>query len=291
MQGGSELTVSGLFTHSYGIEALQYSIDGGEWLDCSDNGTLKLSFSENLPAYGEHILVIRAKAGYDPDDSAKKHNAYSLCAALNLTVVPPPSVKVTLQSGSEISESMYYEGDLLELPVCEDSNFAGWLGAEGDLLPSGYAFKLQRDVSYRALFLNFKLMDGAAISLNRDAPALRFYATLPEQEYLALRNAASFYGVVNGEIEDSVNIRPLSTHGGIPYCRLSVTTPPWEQTDDEFSVTLHATISYPDGTEKTVTATGEPFTRTPLQIAQSALTDPHADYSEEERATLQSILS
>lgn len=88
---GGTLHITGTIAHSYGISALEYQWDmQGEWTQCSSDGSLALSVSVDFSENTSHILVIRGRAMYDHDDSAKKSNYNILCAVIYVDVVPSP---------------------------------------------------------------------------------------------------------------------------------------------------------------------------------------------------------
>ena len=84
---GDTLKLTGEFSHSYGIDALEYQWDGtGEWITCSHGGELKISLPTDFSRGSSHILVIRGRAAYDNDNSAKKTNYNFLCAVVYVNV-------------------------------------------------------------------------------------------------------------------------------------------------------------------------------------------------------------
>jgi len=293
--GATEWKLEGKFTHSYGVQRLQYSYNGGEWIDCSEDGSLSIDLSENLPDYGEHILVIRAVADYDPNNSTKKLSANSLCVALSLTVQPPPSVKVSLQAGNTVADTMHYVGTTLTLPSCSDENFVGWVGSNGTILPSEGSFTVREDIHYTALFVDFRLLEGAALSLNSSTPTLRFYAVLPESAYRIIHKHTDFGGQLLGseamaELQSSCTVPSQS---GTDYRRLSFTTAPISEEDYNapLSASLSMRVTYSDGSNKQITAAGTPTPRSAAQLASAALSDPLAHHTPAQRATLETILT
>ena len=59
-----------------------------------------------------------------------------------------------------------------------------------------------------------------------------------------------------------------------------------EDAQIEFSVDFYATLTYSNGATVTAKANSEPFTRSALQVAQSALNDRETDYSDAIREKL-----
>ncbi len=89
---GGTLALAGNFSHSYGVLQLEYQWDQvGEWTPCSRDGALNLSLSVDFSENTSHILVIRGRAAYDPDDGAKKSNSYFLCAVIYVEVISSPT--------------------------------------------------------------------------------------------------------------------------------------------------------------------------------------------------------
>ena len=92
---GGALSLAGEFSHSYGISQLEYQWDGtGEWIPCSTDGALNLSLSVDFSENTSHILIIRGRAAYNPDDSTKKSNCYFLCAVIYVEVISPPQNQI-----------------------------------------------------------------------------------------------------------------------------------------------------------------------------------------------------
>lgn len=295
---GNALELSGEFTHSYGIRRLEYSFDGIHWTTCSESGNLELHITENLPPYGEHLLLIRGEAAYNAEDEGKKLNRYFLCAVFSLTMQPPPSVTLTLKAGNAVTEKKYYEGDSIVLPISNDEAFAGWVGSDGTLYPSGGTVVLQSDVTYTALFSEFELLQGAAVSVLGSSPHLRFEAVMADDDFFQLSPHGEVIAFVKRNSEQtSEALETIQTSvvgaSGKHWKKFSVTTPDLTSTEynDLFEVRFAFAITYTDGSTKTVFATGTPSPRTLRQVAQSALDDPNAAYSPQILAYLQSLIS
>lgn len=294
---GDALTLSGEFTHSYGIKRLEYSFDGLHWTTCSDSGILGLNLNENLPDYGEHLLLIRGEAAYDVNNSDRRLNRYFLCAAFHLTMLPPPSVTLTLQSGNAISdEKKYYVGDQILLPTSDAPNFAGWIGSDGTMLPSGGTLTMLNNVKYTALFVDLRVLEGAALSLTSQIPHLRFSAVIPYEQMQLLGEHVALSATLsqNGNLtETTVLSAPSVTgHSGTLWQRFAVNTHPLSQNEysDKFEACFFLHLTYSDGTSKTISASGESIAKSPVQIAESALGDKEFAYSSPVIEYLQSIL-
>ncbi len=294
------LTITGTFTHSYGVNRLEYSFDGVEWVPCSDSGTLELTLSEDLPEHGEYLLLIRGEAAYDSNDGNKKLNRYFLCAAFHLTLLPPPTLTLTLQAGNVISdEKKYYEGESVTLPISDAPNFAGWVGSDGTLLPSGGTLVMKNDVRYTALFLDYRALEGAALHLSSDAEThLRFTSAIPNDQFLTLGNHAVFSAALsqNGaptEVSALHTERTVTGASGTQWRLITADTPTVgiPQYTDLFEVTFQLRIRYSDETENTVFATGNCLPRSAQAVAQAALEDSSVFYSATAVGFLRSILS
>ncbi len=293
------LEITGEFSHSYGINRLEYSFDGVEWLPCSDSGLLDLSISEDLPDYGEYLLLIRGEAAYDSNDGNKKLNRYFLCAAFHLTLLPPPTLTLTLQAGNVLSdEKKYYEGESVTLPVSDAPNFVGWFGSDGTVLPSGGTLIMKNDVQYVARFADLQALEGAALSLSSDATHLRFTAVIPNDQFLAFGDHADFSATLtqNGvqtEVSALHTDQTVTGASGRVWRKITADTPTIgiAQYADLFEVKFQLHIRYSDGTEKTILATGDSFPRSAQMVAQAALEDRSVTYSAPSIGFLNSILS
>ena len=297
VEAGNSLEIVGEFSHSYGVRRMEYSFDGIHWIDCSDSGDLELTISDSLPAYGEHILLIRGESAYDASDASKRLNRYFLCAAYHITLIPPPSISVVLQSGNAIVEKKYYEGDLFSLPICEDENFAAWIGSDGTVLPSGAELTATQDVSYTALFVNYEILEGAALSTGDADPHLRFSAMIPDDQFQKLSQNATFRAVLteNDTISEVNALAEKTVTGasGTVWRVITVDTPSLTpaQYANNFEARFLIEVQYSDMTTRTIYASGTPVKRTAIQVAQSALSDKDAHYSASAISLFESILS
>ena len=296
MASGNELLLQGEFTHSYGVLGLEYSIDGGNWISCSESENLTLQIPQSLLNHGEHLLLIRGEAAYDVNDSAKRLNCYFLCAIIQVNILPPPERTLTLQVGNVTSDTNYYDGDVVTLPVCDDPSFAGWIGTDGSVLPSGGTAIIRADVKYTALFVNYQALEGAAISLNEEVPHLRFYATIPEAQVEALGEHVTFMAQTTCKgITSPATIQSTQTvtgNSGTVWRIIAADTAPIplaqraQPTNASFSLQIH----YSDGTTKTISAIDSTSPRSIASVAQAALLDSPSPYSPQTIGYLQSIL-
>lgn len=289
------LSLTGVLTHDYGADAFEYAWDGGEWLPFPDAGTMLLIIPpEELPAWGEHFLTVRVSHTYDKSRFA----THTLCAAISVTVVPPPSVTLTLRSGNAEEVKERYEGDCYTFPVCNEPDFAGYAGSDGTLYPSGYELTLTHDVTYTAVFLSFTIRSGASLFIGDPdgSTHLRFEAAIPAWELDALpvgsmTFSATLFRNNVGAACDVTHSRVRENGSGLEL--ICLRTPDLTDTDDlhdDFSVSFSLSLHYSDGTERTLNATGS-SRRTAVMVASAALADQSADYPESVRAYLQKLLT
>lgn len=294
---GNPILLAGEFTHSYGVTGLEYSIDGKRWISCAESGELNLQITDQLPDYGEHLLLIRGKAAYDSDNSSKRLNRYFLCAVMQLNMLPPPSHTLTLQAGNAISSIDYYEGDVITLPETDDPSFAGWIGADGTILPSGGELLMQGDVKYTALFVSYQTLEGASVSLNEEVPHLRFYATIPDDQFETLNDHARFTAesFCNG-VTSVATVQTSKTvvgNSGTTWRMITADTAPipLSQRTQLTEISFALEILYSDGTTKTISAVGNASARSITGVASSAIEDTSYSYSPQTIGYLQSILT
>jgi beta-N-acetylglucosaminidase len=296
-----ELKISGTFTHSYGVSNLEYSWDGQEFIPFSDSEDGELSFLGNLPDYGEHILVIRGKANYDPNSSSKKQNCYFLCAALNITIKPPPKRNLTIVNGSTVEQQMHYDGSTLSLPSCDDVGFVGWVGSDGSFLPENASFTITQDLEFSALTVDFRVLEGASISLGDTPHKLRFYAVLSQSDAERLKHQSDSLSLTatvyrNNTSVETVNISStdeLVALDGSRWLELSADTPALTSESDleaRFSVEFFLVLTYSNGEIGYVPPCGLATPRTAVSVAISALADPYGNYSEEAILRLRALL-
>ncbi len=293
---GTNLKLSGSAAHSYGVEYLEYRWDSGEWLHLANGKNLNHSLPVDFSAGTSHILTIRGRADFDENNSDRKCNSYFLFAVLYVDVIPPPTVTVSFSVANTRTEKSLPMGTQLTLPTDEADDFAGWLGSDGSFLPSGASIEATADITYTALFLELEQLEGAALSLLPEEPYLRFFALLREDHYNALIRESGrlkLSATLFSPGADALELSPVLRPSGVSN-RLScfADTPSIERSDYKTPYTLQfsATLTYSNGTQKTIFATGEPFSRSALEVATAALTDTQTFYTPEETAYLQSIL-
>ena len=297
------LSLRGTFTHSYGMKGLEYAWDGGEWVSCSQSGTLNLSLPCDKLTYGEHILVIRGEAAYDHSVSGRKQNRYFLGAVISLTVLPPPSANITFQSGSSTTTEKHYEGATLTLPLSDDPDFTGWLGSDGSFLPAGEAVTVRQDTFYTAILFDLQTIEGASVLL--DSPSnLRFYATASEadlqnarqklpQNSLCIMARLTCNNSVNAPVPVEVWEEVALFSDQSLRRKLTVDTPLLIENEKNalWSAEFFLDVTYTNGKTGYIPASGTTAVRSATQIAYEALADKQTPYSEQERLTLQQIVT
>ncbi len=291
------LQFSGVFTHTYGVDALEYRLDQGAWMPLSSGKNAEISLRMNFSENTSHILTIRGKASYDHEQSTKKNNVYFLCAVIYLKILPPPQVTLTYQVANTKTEEIIRAGSTLTLPQCNAPDFAGWLGSDGSFLPSGSTFAVKADTSFTAVFLEFDMLHGASLSLDQEQQHLRFSAVLRKDSFELLtardQNAVRITACIqkDGLTGEETALQPRKTVLS-NRVRFDVCTEPLSSADYKapFSAFFYVKLTYTNGTEATLCASGSDFTRTADFVASSALADQTAQLSEAEIAVLEDIV-
>lgn len=293
----STLQFSGSFTHSYGVEGLEYRWDDDDWRPLSDGKSADISIAANFSENTSHILVVRGKAAYDHDDSTRKQNAYFLCAVIYVEVIPPPNVTLSYQIANTVTDRTVRAGTELTLPVCESPDFAGWLGSDGSFLPSGASFVIQTDLTYSAIFLDFQKLDGAALSLDQNDLHLRFFVVLRNDSFEKLTAHSdetiqmSAVLTANGTQSEPIALRQKNNAVDHLLC-FSVDTPSLLTAEytTAHSAEFYAELHYTNGESTTLTAVGDSFSRSAIQVASSALADTAVQYSDTEIKLLENVV-
>lgn len=299
---GASLKLDGTFSHDYTVERLEYAWDGGEWQTASNTDKLDISLFIHFPENTSHILTIRGKATYDVtrNGSTQTVHTYVLCGVIYVNVVTPPSVTLSYEVGNTTTERTLYAGSTVTLPLCEASDFAGWYGSDGSFLPSGADFVIESDLTYSAVFLEMKALDGAALNLSGESPALRFsavmdadaYRTLTANDPDAVRLTASVLRNGSSVQTDVPLIGELQTANGQEWVSLSLDTPALLESnlDAGYRTIFYAELYYTNGSTATVSTEDTADTRSARQVAQAALDDPHTRYPAATLSQLRSIL-
>ena len=86
VKSGKEISISGSADHSYGVEAIQYCIDNGEWITLNTGKHFDIVLNEQFSPNTLHTLTVRGVAKYDHSVSNRKQNQYFLCAVYYINV-------------------------------------------------------------------------------------------------------------------------------------------------------------------------------------------------------------
>ncbi|MBQ8214353.1 MAG: hypothetical protein IJZ80_10115 [Clostridia bacterium] len=296
----ASMNVSGIMSHSYGIQELQYAWDFGQWQTASNRNQIDFSVSADFSADSTHILIVRGKADYDHTVSTKKHNAYFLCAIIYVKVIEPPQVSLTYKVGNTVETHTLSAGTTVTLPQSDSDRFAGWIGSDGTFFPPGTNLSIITDMTYSALFLDLHMLEGAALSTTEEQPHLRFSAALDERSYLILSSLPADFCTIIGSIHCTesqqtlqTNVRQIKTveiNSG-NMVKLDFDTEPLSKNEYQtiYSATLSITLRYTNGEQKTISATPADTERSAKQVATAALADPEFLYSAETVEFLKTI--
>ncbi len=295
VQRYESLKLDGKFTHSYGVERLEYAWDTGAWSLLSNDTTVSTSIPIAFAENTTHILKVRAKANYGGGNN--KHSAYVLCAVLYVGVSTPATATLTFEAAGVTNQKEIVIGRSYHLPKSDAPDFAGWLGSDGTFLPSGADITVWEDVTYRAVFLDFASLKGASLSLTQDEPYLRFSAVLRNQAYQELITHDPAAIVLSAEISadgELLSTKTPSVKSAVLDNKLCfyVDTDPIAKSDYEtdYSVVFSAFLTYTDGTTKALSPAGDRFARSVTDVAKAALNDNKTTYSPNEIAFLNSLI-
>lgn len=294
------LSLAGVLTHTYAVDGMEYAWDGGEWQTASTGKALKLSLGVHFSEGMLHTLVIRGNTHYSTKNGTV-HNQ-QLFAVIYVNVIPAKSVDVVYRVGNTQTKHTLRAGTLLTLPSSDAPDFAGWCGSDGSFLPAGGEVLLgEENLTYSAVFLDFRQLSGAALTFeNKAAPALRFSAVLREDSYQVLAalpdTAISLYATLVQNGVASARPIPLSvsntvTARGERWVSAELLTPSVtkETVDTLFRAEFYVRLSYTNGETLTLQAVGTPSPRTPRQVATAALSDTSVQYSPTIKAALRVI--
>lgn len=291
------LTLEGSLEHSWGVDSLEYAWDGGEWHAFSGGENWKLSLRADFPVNTSHILVVRAKVSYQ--SSGRTIHNYCLVSVTYVNVVPIPTAKLSIDVGGKKTDMIYNVGTSIVLPTCEDAGFAGWYGSDGAFLPSGAHYTIENDVTFSALFLDFKPLSGASLKTDGNAPKLCFSAVIDTQSYGVLTEGESDYLTLSalltvGDATQStaVEVGEIADRDGGEWVLLDATTPTLsgDALDRICTVAFSAELHYSDGSSRALPPIGQSDCRSAKDVATAALADRGVIYSGQTVALLQSIL-
>ncbi len=275
----ANLTVSGTISHDCDIIGYEYAWDFGEWETLTDSDGFSISVpADELPEWGNHILTVRACHAYKKTNLAN----YTLCLSLDVTVVPPPEVSVTMQDKNGTSVLRYRVGDFYTLPDCADKDFAGYLSSDDRFLPSEYAVMLSESVTFRAVFLPITLENGASLyigDVDGNMTKIRFDASVGDDFTLLDTNFATFSAVLT---ENQVMVRSIcqtDDETGLRHFQICSEDLTVDDKSNEFSVIYKIELHYSNGTEK-LFYENVSSVRTPAYVASMALSDTETRYSD-----------
>ncbi len=296
IQYGEQVSFSGVLTHSYGVTGTEYSVDGGDWIKASSEGSFAFTPARDLLKAGSHILVIRGNANFDIDNSSKKES-YQFLSGVFYVNVTRPDVTVTLKVGNVARSQTYAAGTRITLPDCTAEDFIGWYASNGTLLPPDAEVELVENLTYTALFMRFEQLDGAALSTASPSPTLRFSAALDKELYELLNGGSqkrlTLFATVtqSGTAVKTSELPPIRYAGADQWMRVGVSTPDIESQayKTAFGASFSMQVQYDDGTQRTIRAQGEPFTRTASDVASAALADTTVQYTEATKLLLQKV--
>ncbi len=284
---GQMLSLTATVSHSYGVSGIEYRWDSGEWQTLTPDEKIKIDLPVNFLKNTEHILLVRTSAAYDHENSLKKSSRYVLSAVIYVEVIPPPEADVTIEVANTSTTERLEVGTTVTLPVCEVAEFAGWLCSNGELLPSGGEFVLEKNTTCRAIFLNLIPLRGASISLSGDI-TLRYYSVLDDKSFDALQAAEVLspgsIRVINAESKTPA--KPILT-GEYTYYYADTAPISPKDYNTEFLIEFAIEITYQSGEKKYIQAP-KGDSRTPMYVAQAALSDSGV-YTPEEEAFLKNI--
>lgn len=296
----SEIHLRGIMSHSYGVRAIEYRWDDGEWTTLCEGDKFDISLPVSFPENTSHILTLRTLADYDHTDSAKKSNFAVLSAVFYVNVVERPQINIFIENNENTITTLHRAGTDYSLPVCEAENFIGWYGSDNTLFPSGGVVSPEEDTTYTALYMRFEQMRGAALVFPDGETHLRFYAAaeLSTLEKLEESNATLnfFATVVN---EDGTSVSAPVTLGGTDnsfntaWRVLSADTQALDENtyNKEFSMRFWAVCTYSDGSVQACAPNGIYCERSATEVAAAALTDTSVQYDDSIIERLMQILA
>ena len=297
------LEIGGVVTHSYALKGLEYAWDGGAWQYATDSKTLDISLPVHFSENSSHILVVRGRAGYTVTKNGVEQtvNMHFLYAVIYVKVLPPPSVRLSLEVGSTVTDKTVLAGVPFSLPVCDAPDFVGWCSQDGGLLPSGAEVVLDEDHRFSAVFLNLIALDGASITLKDGTPALTFTAVIEKDAYERLTahegllSLSATLADVNGAetiaLSVKVEQKAIIRNDGSEWLALSVSTDALDQNNYAllYSADFSATVRYTDQAMTTVSLSAQSDARSACQIANAALEDDGVFYGDALHAILYTI--
>ncbi len=294
----SLLKLNGTIEHSYGVTQLEYRWDEDPWTVVESTSEISLSLPIDFSPGSSHILLIRGKADYDHNNSAKKCNMYFLAAVLYVEIEPPPTIDVTFEDGADRNTMTVTGGEAFRLPTVADTErFIGWLSSEGDLYAENAEVTLREETTFQALYLNATALDGAALIYSDSDLKLRFSMAIDQTLLERLSSSSASVALraavftPDGKIADvDVLEKKLVTARATQWQVYSADTLPLTENDFStlysivFSVQFHDT----DGASRTFSVTT--WERSAAYVAKQALMDGNTIYSPALETQLKEIL-
>ena len=288
---GEEISCRGSVSHSYGVDRLEYSWDGGAWQTLSQGGTLGATIPVHHDSASSHILVIRGIADYDSTNSSKKSNYAFLCALFYVEVNAPETLNITLNNGKKPMETVISWGEEYTLPDATDEHFVGWLSSDGKLYRANETFVPVKDISLTPISLDLRRLVGASLVFDETNAKLRFFAAIENEAYTLLSDASVIDLYVsyskNGstvQITPPVRRDTVYAHGTdwlLLYTDTQGVSP--SNAEDIYEAVFSASVTYADGTRRILNATSpddsDTFGRSAREVARAALCDTEAQYS------------
>ncbi len=294
----SLLKLNGTIEHSYGVTQLEYRWDAEDWTVVESTSEISLSLPIDFSPGSSHILLIRGKADYDHNNSAKKCNMYFLAAVLYVEIEPPPTIDVTFEDGADRNTMTVTGGEAFRLPTVADTErFIGWLSSDGDLYAENAEVTLREETTFQALYLNALALDGAALICSDPDLKLRFSMAIDQTllERLSSSSASvSLRAAVFASDEKVADVdvleKKLVTARATQWQVYSADTLPLTENDLStlYSIVFSVQFHYTDGASRTFSVTT--WERSAAYVAKQALMDGNTIYSPALETQLKEIL-
>ena len=294
------LRLRGITTHSYGVKAIEYRLDDGEWKTLCEADKFDVTLPIPLEVGSSHILTLRTLADYDRNDSTKKSSYTVLSAVFYINVVERPKINISIENREDKTTALHRAGTDFRLPVCKEANFVGWYGSDNTLMPSGGVVSPKEDITYTALYMRFETMRGAALVFPKDETHLRFYAAAESDTLEKLRDSnatISFFATIvnedGSEIPSAVTLSGLNDSFGTVWQVLSADTEVLDANSysTNYSIRFWAVCTYSDGSVQASTPDGIYCQRSARDVASAALADTTVQYESKIVEYLKEIIS
>ena len=212
------------------------------------------------------------------------------------------SLTITDNSDKQILKAVGIKNSTFTLPTLEKSGmvFVGY-EIDGSVYPAGHILTLDRDITASAVFVGFYMINGASVRI-KNPGGLRFTAHLiqSDYDYLTAKGLNVRLGTVIVKAEDvsangKVNYGLITTDTEITNVNVASTVQKTEYGNltfslalvgisenaynDKFAARSYMTVTYADGSEKTLYALVDDNARSVAEVAQAALNDVSLVYS------------